>query len=96
MKGFIMNTAEAIIRTLGSTAIPNRNLEDANIVDVVASLASATFRLSDSVTPNVPGTQDASGGHVASLTEAVMGMTRGLYAIADAIEHLAQNTEKCK
>lgn len=35
-----------------------------------------------------PG-QDASGGHVGCLTEAVMGVTAGLVRIANAIELLA-------
>lgn len=36
--------------------------------------------------------QDATGGSVASLTEAVMGITAGLVQIADAINNLADAT----
>ena len=32
---------------------------------------------------------DATGGHVASLTEAVMGITAGLVSIASSIDNLA-------
>lgn len=32
------------------------------------------------------GNHDAAGGYVTSLTEAVMGITAGLHAIADAIQ----------
>lgn len=38
-------------------------------------------------------TQDAAGGCVGSLTEAIMGATAGLFAIAEAIEHLAASNE---
>lgn len=34
--------------------------------------------------------EDATGGRVASLTEAVMGMTKAMVQIADAIDHLAE------
>ena len=52
-------------------------------------LANGIYRLAAAITPNVAGVLDESGTHVASLTEAVMGMTSGLIAIASAIEDLA-------
>ena len=55
-------------------------------------------RIANAVTPtSAAAGQDATGGHVASLTEAVMGNTAGLIAIsdgfalvADAIDNLAE------
>ena len=41
--------------------------------------------LSSSITPHITGGTDAAGTHVESLTEAVMGVTAGLFAIAEAI-----------
>lgn len=47
-------------------------------------------RIADAISPftAVPG-QDAAGGHVGCLTEAIMGNTAGLVAIAEAINNLA-------
>lgn len=54
---------------------------------LVDQLANAIFP--QGATP----AKDESGGHVASLTEAVMGITAGLFAVADAIkEHGSQQT----
>ena len=38
-------------------------------------------------------TQDAAGGSVGSLTEAIMGVTAGLFAIAESIESLSQSVD---
>lgn len=85
-----MNTADAIVRTLESPNVSDRNLEPANVVDALDSLARSTRLIAAAVTPTaVPGT-DATGGTVASLTEAVMGVTGGLVRIADAIAELAE------
>ena len=47
-------------------------------------------RIAEAITPFVNEVgRDASGGYVASLTEAVMGMTAGLHKIADSISDLA-------
>lgn len=54
-----------------------------NMVDIVRQLANA-------ITPNIAGNKDATGGHVESLTEAVMGMTGALVQIASAIEQVAE------
>ncbi len=51
-------------------------------------------RIASAITPNVCGNNDASGGHVESLTEAVMGTTAGLMAIATAIDGLAVAVER--
>lgn len=50
----------------------------ANIVDVVDSLAQSTNRVADAITPNICGNNDATGSHVASLTEAAMGITAAI------------------
>ena len=52
-------------------------------------------RVANAITTNsaAPG-EDALGGQVSCLTEAVMGITNGLKAVADAIEHLAEAVER--
>lgn len=79
----------AIGNAFSSPNVLDSNHEWSNIVDVVDRLASSTKRVADSITPNVLGSCDASGGHVESLTEAVMGVTRSLCEIADAIRYHA-------
>lgn len=68
-------------------------LKDDNGEPWLASLpaiASGLQAVANAVTPlgDAPG-QDAGGGYVGSLTEAVMGISGGLFAIAGAIERLA-------
>ena len=80
-----MTTAQALRETLISPNVPDRNLEPANVVDVLAAVSVSLHQISNAITPvAIPGT-DAGGGHVECLTEAVMGITGGLHAIADAI-----------
>jgi len=55
-----------------------------------AQIERAAAKIADAITARAAGASDASGGHVESLTEAVMGMTRGLCSIANAIESLAE------
>ena len=56
----------------------------------IEDIEAAIRRLASAITPvAVPGT-DAGGGTVESLTEAVMGVTAGLFAIAGAIESVAE------
>lgn len=56
----------------------------------------AIKKLADAITPPAfPGT-DAEGGHVESLTEAVMGITKALSSIADAIQELASAVRESK
>lgn len=53
-------------------------------------------KIADAICPPTPPesmTQDASGGYVGSLTEAIMGVTAGLFAIAESIESLSQSIE---
>ena len=85
-----MTTADAIQRVLESPNVPDGNLEPANVVEVLAQLASAVRYVGGALYPRVAGRDhDETGGTVASLTEAVMGVTAGLVKIADAIHDLA-------
>lgn len=53
--------------------------------------AEAVRMVASAITPRgaLPGT-DSSGGHITSLTEAVMGITAGLFEVASAIRDLAE------
>jgi len=84
------DTAAAIERSFISPNVADSNLEPANIVDVLDSLARQVGGVRKAITPNdcTAGT-DATGGHVSSLTEAVMGLTAGMVQIAHAIDGLA-------
>lgn len=73
-----------------SQNVNDSNFEPANLVDVVNRLADKTASIAEAIYPSgVVAGADAAGGHVWSLTEAVMGMTAGLCRIAEAIESLA-------
>jgi hypothetical protein len=51
--------------------------------------------LANAITPTgASPSHDEAGNYVASLTEAIMGITSGLHKIAEAIEHLADTNEK--
>jgi hypothetical protein len=53
------------------------------------ALADALRGVRDAIMPPAMPGRDAAGGHVECLTEAVMGVTAGLFRIAEAIEDLA-------
>jgi len=56
--------------------------------DDAAELIRALNKLGYAITPDAFPGHDEAGGTVASLTEAVMGITAGLFAVAEAIrEH---------
>lgn len=71
------------------------HLEPATIVDVIETLADSTKRIADSITPGsaLPGPCPSGEGHVGSLTESVMGLTRAMMQIALAIERVADAIE---
>ncbi len=71
-------------------------MEPANVVDVLANLAWSANRIAIAITPNGTAGNDEAGGHVESLTEAVMGITAGLHKIAEAIESLAAAVRETK
>jgi hypothetical protein len=82
--------ADAIENTLSSPAVLDSNLEDANVVDALYSIARALRAAGQAITPDaLPGT-DSFGGRVGSLTEAVMGVTAGLHSVSSAIDGLAE------
>ena len=84
-----MSVDKEIRDALHSTNVADSNGEVANLVDVVDFVASGLRCVARAITPNIPGSKDATGCHVASLTEAVMGLTAGSVAIAEAINNLA-------
>jgi hypothetical protein len=58
-------------------------------------LIRAYYSVANSIAPTDGSTgKDAAGGTVGCLTEAVMGVTAGLMAIAAAINHLAEVEER--
>lgn len=63
--------------------------DEEGLADAVARLEPALRRVAAAITPNICGGDDATGSHVESLTEAVMGVTGGLVRIAEAIDGLA-------
>lgn len=86
-----MSTADAIVRTLESPNVIDSNFEPANVVDVLNHLSNATGRVAKAVTPSEGVDVDkGADSQVTSLTEAVVGMTKGLFAIAKSIDSLAE------
>ena len=60
-------------------------------------LIIAIERIANAITPwSVHPVEDAYGGHVASLTEAIMGVTGGLCRIADSISELADAVKEAR
>lgn len=60
--------------------------------DPLVDLAENLYRVANAITPQtVHGGTDAAGGHVTSLTEAVMGTTSGLCSISDSIDQQADS-----
>lgn len=59
--------------------------------DGLVELAGSVRAIADAIVPSgVVGSNDAAGGQVESLTEAVMGLTAGLYEVASAIREVAE------
>jgi hypothetical protein len=83
------DTSTAIHDSFMSRNVKDSNLEKANLVDTTDRIASMIDSLASAITPqDTLGGQDATGGTVLSLTEAVMGVSAGLVQIADAIASL--------
>lgn len=82
-----LTTAEAIV---GAFTFQETAGEPFNIVSVLDDFVRKVMYLTDAITPSdSSGAEDATGTHVCSLTESVMGVTAGLCKIATAIESLA-------
>ena len=72
----------------------DRNLEDEHGESLLRALVANVGQVASAITPaNASPGPDANGGFVASLTEAVMGCSSGLAAIASAINRLADAVE---
>ena len=56
-------------------------------------LANNVRRIANAITSPVLAGTDEAGGRIESLTEAVMGITAGLFAISRAIDRLADASE---
>jgi hypothetical protein len=83
------DTSTAIHDSFMSRNVKDSNFENANLVDTTDRMASMIGSLASAITPqDILGGQDATGGTVLSLTEAVMGVSAGLVQIADAIASL--------
>lgn len=67
-------------------------MDEAEIEEAVQFIGDRIMALAKAVYPigAIPAT-DGSGGVVHSLTEAVMGVTAGLFAIASAIDGLSDS-----
>ena len=91
---------ESTARALESCFVSESTSESrsaANVVDMLDRLSSQVGSVARAITPSdaMPG-KDASGGHVESLTEAVMGLSAGASQIARAIESLADAVRDLK
>lgn len=85
---------KALERCFISPNVCDSNGENANVVDALQHIGSATGRIAEAIFPSGVGTaQDASGGTIASLTESVMGVTAGLFEVASAIRYLADSKQ---
>ena len=83
-------TAESLERCFISPNVVDSNFEHANVVDVLDRMASCVGAVANAITPSdASAGNDATGGRVRSLTEAVMGLTAGMVRISQAIHGLA-------
>ncbi len=56
----------------------------------MGAIAASLRAVANAITPlGVAGTSDASGGHVTSVTEALMGITAGLFAVSSSLSDIA-------
>ena len=72
-----------------SPNVLDSNFENANIVDVLSSMAAAQKMIARAILPKAAMSHDAAGGTVDSLTEAVMGLTAAGEHIAEALQAIA-------
>lgn len=74
-----------------------RDEGDTPLLYALPDIAAGIQSLANAITPiGAAPAPDANGGFVASLTEAVMGCSSGLVAIANAINRLADAVEGVK
>lgn len=78
--------AEAILDAFTTEELSMEAAPFINLVHPLYEIGGHLKHLGDAIfRPDSSGGPDASGGHVTSLTEAVMGVSAGLQAIAGAI-----------
>lgn len=65
-----------------------QSLNQDTIIQAASEIAGSIFRLANAIAPNICGGAGANGGHVESITEAVMDASTSLLKIANAIELL--------
>lgn len=84
-------TAETLINGLECTLDRIGDaLQGESATPVSDAIHDGLKRVADAITPCAAGGTDAIGGHVGSLTEAVMGTTAALCRIADAMNNVAE------
>ena len=54
------------------------------------AITAAAARIGSAITAEATPGPDAAGGCIASLTEAVMGITAGLFRVAEALDGIAE------
>jgi hypothetical protein len=81
--------AEALEEVFESFSVMNSSGCNANIVDVIDDVSRSAKEIALAITPAADPANDAAGGRVGSLTEAVMGLTCGLIKIAEGLESIA-------
>lgn len=67
------------------------HVED-ELIEAIGAIGLNAAKIANAITPlATPGSNDATSGYVASLTEAVMGTTAALVSISDSIRYLADS-----
>jgi hypothetical protein len=90
LAGGVMEEVKDIRSSLVRIDCGMRDDGDNTYLEALPLIASGLQGLANAITPSgVAPAPDANGGFVASLTEAVMGCSAGLAAIANAIDRLA-------
>lgn len=88
---FVCSEFEALVDSIADSFQHGGENGDQNLVGVIDDLARNVKKIASAITPlDAAAGKDATGGTVASLTEAVMGVTGGLVQIANAIQSLAE------
>lgn len=76
----------AVKKTRPETKTPQLSEE---VWDAIVKIPNSLKSIARAILPDAAGGSDASGSHVDSLTEAVMGVTAGLVSIAEALNNVA-------
>lgn len=68
-------------------------MTDSQVSEICGTMGNALSEVAKSITPDLRPERDAAGGMVQSLTEAVMGITSGLFSIASELSRIASAME---